>query len=133
MTRPRIQLAGEGTDSPLPVAKPSKGTEVIVVAGEASLSFVFILEVAKLLRPRLSSSTYFDVLVSVSSLKLGGATAFIRRLDESDAGMDGSKISSRSVNVVMHLSLFRLDTPPPFPPLLVSTTRGNGLGHPGLE
>ncbi|CAM9518461.1 unnamed protein product [Pylaiella littoralis] len=34
MTRPKIQLAGEGTDSPLPVAKPSKGTEVIVVAGE---------------------------------------------------------------------------------------------------
>ncbi|CAM9892698.1 unnamed protein product [Ectocarpus fasciculatus] len=34
MTRPRIQLAGEGTDSPLPVATPSKGTEVIVVAGE---------------------------------------------------------------------------------------------------
>ena len=34
MTRPRIQLAGEGTESPLPVAKPSKGTEVIVVAGE---------------------------------------------------------------------------------------------------
>lgn len=34
MTRPRIQLAGEGTGSPLPLAKPSKGTEVIVVAGE---------------------------------------------------------------------------------------------------
>lgn len=36
MTRPRIQLAGEGTGSPLPVATPSKGTEVIVVAGEVS-------------------------------------------------------------------------------------------------
>ncbi|CAM9996035.1 unnamed protein product, partial [Hapterophycus canaliculatus] len=34
MTRPRIQLAGKGTESPLPVATPSKGTQVIVVAGE---------------------------------------------------------------------------------------------------
>lgn len=36
MTRPRIQLAGKGTGTPLPVATPSKGTEVIVVAGEVS-------------------------------------------------------------------------------------------------
>ncbi|CAB1116796.1 unnamed protein product [Ectocarpus sp. CCAP 1310/34] len=36
MTRPRIQLAGEGTGSPLPVATPSKGTEVIVLCNETS-------------------------------------------------------------------------------------------------
>ncbi|CAN0070547.1 unnamed protein product, partial [Sphacelaria rigidula] len=35
--RPRIQLAGKGADPdtpPLPVVKPSEGTEVIVIAGE---------------------------------------------------------------------------------------------------
>eukprot|EP00904_Undaria_pinnatifida_P007578 jgi/Undpi1/3950/HiC_scaffold_16.g07318.m1 len=34
MTRPRIQLAGKDTESPLPIVHPSKGTDVVVVAGE---------------------------------------------------------------------------------------------------
>ena len=34
MTRPRIQLAGKDTESPLPIVNPSNGTDVVVVAGE---------------------------------------------------------------------------------------------------
>ena len=37
MTRPRIQLAGKDTESPLPVVHPSKGTDVVVVAGEVEI------------------------------------------------------------------------------------------------
>lgn len=38
MTRPRIQLAGQDTDFPLPTVRPSEGTEVVVVAGEVIFS-----------------------------------------------------------------------------------------------
>ncbi|CAM9849327.1 unnamed protein product [Ascophyllum nodosum] len=34
MTRPRLQVAGRDTEYPLPIVRPSKGTEVVVVAGE---------------------------------------------------------------------------------------------------